>query len=62
MIAAVERILFAKVLASTHGNQGKACELLGLNRSTLRHRLRTLGLALDKIPVEVPKKEPGDGT
>ena len=51
-IAAVERILFAKVLEHTRGNQGKACELLGLNRSTLRHRLRLLGLTNDKIAVD----------
>jgi two-component system, NtrC family, nitrogen regulation response regulator GlnG len=62
VIAAVERVLFTQVLEFTHGNQGKACEILGLNRSTLRHRLRTLGLALDKIPVDVQKKEPEDGT
>jgi two-component system nitrogen regulation response regulator GlnG len=58
VIAAVERVLFAKVLQQTHGNQGKACDLLGLNRSTLRHRLRTLGLALDKVPVNVAKDQP----
>jgi len=57
VIAAVERILFAQVLQHTHGNQGKACELLGLNRSTLRHRLRTLGLAVDKVPVSAPAKD-----
>jgi two-component system nitrogen regulation response regulator GlnG len=45
VIAAVERVLFAKVLQHTHGNQLKASEILGLNRSTLRHRLRALGLA-----------------
>jgi nitrogen regulation protein NR(I) len=61
VIAAVERVLFTQVLEFTHGNQGKACELLGLNRSTLRHRLRTLGLVLDKVPVDAPKKEPEDG-
>ncbi len=57
VIAAVERILFAKVLEHTHGNQAKASELLGLNRSTLRHRLRVLGLAVDKVPVDAPKKD-----
>ena len=51
VIAEVERVLFAKVLQHTHGNQGNACDLLGLNRSTLRHRLRTLGLAVDKLPI-----------
>jgi two-component system nitrogen regulation response regulator GlnG len=62
VIAAVERILFTQVLQNTHGNQGKACELLGLNRSTLRHRLRTLGLAVDKVPVSAPPKESTDRT
>ena len=57
VIAAVERMLFTKVLEHTHGNQGKACEMLGLNRSTLRHRLRILGLGVDKVPVVSPKKE-----
>jgi two-component system nitrogen regulation response regulator GlnG len=57
VIAAVERVLFVKVLQHTHGNQVKASDLLGLNRSTLRHRLRTLGLAMDKGPVIPAKKE-----
>ena len=59
-IAAVERILFAKVLEHTRGNQGKACELLGLNRSTLRHRLRQLGLTIDKIAVDRGPGTPHD--
>jgi two-component system nitrogen regulation response regulator GlnG len=57
VVAAVERVLFTKVLQFTHGNQGKACDLLGLNRSTLRHRLRTLGLAVDKVPINAPKDD-----
>jgi two-component system nitrogen regulation response regulator GlnG len=57
VIAAAERVLFIRVLKHTHGNQARASELLGLNRSTLRHRLRTLGLALDKGPVEATNKE-----
>lgn len=58
VIAAVERTLFSKILEYTHGNQRRACELLGLNRSTLRHRLRMLGLFVDKMPAIAPKKEP----
>jgi two-component system nitrogen regulation response regulator GlnG len=49
VIAAVERVLFTRVLRHTHGHQAQASELLGLNRSTLRHRLKTLGLAVDKV-------------
>jgi two-component system nitrogen regulation response regulator GlnG len=59
VIAAVERVLFTQVLDHTHGNQGKACELLGLNRSTLRHRLRTLGLVLAKVQADPTRKDGG---
>jgi two-component system nitrogen regulation response regulator GlnG len=51
VIAAVERELLAEVLRHTHGHQTQASELLGLSRVTLRHKLRTLGLAVDKILV-----------
>ena len=57
VIDAVERVLFPKILQYTHGNQVKASELLGLNRSTLRHRLRTLGLAMDKGAANAAKKD-----
>jgi two-component system, NtrC family, response regulator AtoC len=57
VVAAVERVLFSKVLQYTRGNQGRASEILGLNRSTLRHRLRSLDLAVDRIPVDFSKKE-----
>jgi two-component system nitrogen regulation response regulator GlnG len=56
VIAAVERELLAEVLRHTHGHQTQASELLGLSRVTLRHKLRTLGLAVDKILVN---DEPG---
>jgi two-component system, NtrC family, nitrogen regulation response regulator GlnG len=54
VIAAVERVLFARVLRQTHGHQSKASELLGLDRSTLRNRLRALGLTVDKMLTEKP--------
>jgi DNA-binding NtrC family response regulator len=44
VIEAVERVLLPRVLQETHGHVGKASELLGLNRSTLRYKLRDLGL------------------
>jgi nitrogen regulation protein NR(I) len=62
VIAAVERVLFARVLQVTHGHQAQASEMLGLNRSTLRHRLRTLGLTVDRVLAETPKKDgPAEG-
>jgi two-component system nitrogen regulation response regulator GlnG len=57
VIETVERVLLAQVLRYTHGHQAQASELLGLNRATLRHKLRSLGLAVDKILVDEPPKE-----
>lgn len=52
VIEEVERTLFTCVLRHTHGHQSKASDLLGLNRATLRTKLRTLGLAVDRVLVE----------
>jgi nitrogen regulation protein NR(I) len=48
VIQSVERVLMPHVLTHTHGNQTQASEILGLNRATLRHKLRSLGLVVDK--------------
>ncbi|HLW64718.1 MAG TPA: sigma-54 dependent transcriptional regulator [Gemmataceae bacterium] len=48
-VEAVERILLPRVLRETHGHQAQASELLGINRATLRHKLRALGLGFDKV-------------
>ena len=47
--ALVEKVLIARVLRHTHGHQVQASEVLGINRTTLRHKLRDLGLALDRV-------------
>jgi two-component system nitrogen regulation response regulator GlnG len=52
VIRDVERILLTQVLRQTHGHQAQASDLLGLNRTTLRNKLRDLGLTLDKIVME----------
>ena len=49
LISVVERELFARVLRHTHGNQVQASDLLGINRTTLRYKLRELGIALDRV-------------
>jgi two-component system nitrogen regulation response regulator GlnG len=40
----VERPLLSICLAATRGNQIRAAQLLGLNRNTLRKKIRDLGL------------------
>jgi len=40
----VERPLFKAVLDYTHGNQSQAAGILGINRGTLRKKLRTYSL------------------
>jgi two-component system nitrogen regulation response regulator GlnG len=48
VVAAVERMLFERVLRATGGHLGRSAERLGLNRSTLRYKLRDAGLSADR--------------
>jgi two-component system nitrogen regulation response regulator GlnG len=59
VVDAVERVLFGRVLRQTRGHQAQASELLGLNRTTLRTRLRALGLAVDKVVSQGDGEEQG---
>jgi two-component system nitrogen regulation response regulator GlnG len=56
VLALVERELIARALRHTHGHQAQASELLGINRATLRHKLRELGIALDKVVTGRPEE------
>jgi two-component system nitrogen regulation response regulator GlnG len=45
----VERELLTRALRATRGHQAQASELLGINRTTLRSKLRELGISLEKV-------------
>jgi two-component system nitrogen regulation response regulator GlnG len=49
VLGLVERPLFRAVLRETGGNQLRAAALLGINRNTLRKKLRALGLKPDGV-------------
>lgn len=44
VLGEVEKPLFKAVLEFTNGNQSEAAEILGINRGTLRKKLRTYNL------------------
>ena len=46
----IERPLIEKVLAVTRGNQLKAAALLGVNRNTLRKKIRELDIEVTRVP------------
>jgi two-component system, NtrC family, nitrogen regulation response regulator GlnG len=50
IVQEIECPLITRVLAVTKGNQIKAAELLGLNRNTLRKKVRNLGIKLQRSP------------
>ncbi|MEW5962932.1 MAG: nitrogen regulation protein NR(I) [Pseudomonadota bacterium] len=50
VIQEVERPLISAALAATRGNQIRAAELLGLNRNTLRSRIKSLDIRVFRGP------------
>lgn len=49
VMALLEKPLLAETLIKTRGNQTKAAEILGLNRGTLRQRLRYHNILKTKV-------------
>jgi two-component system, NtrC family, nitrogen regulation response regulator GlnG len=48
MMEKLDRALIEKMLQTTNGNQIKAAEMLGLNRNTLRAKIRDLGIEVTR--------------
>jgi two-component system nitrogen regulation response regulator GlnG len=53
-VEAVERVLLPAVLNHVRGHQGQASELLGINRATLRTKMKALGIAVDRTVTDEP--------
>jgi two-component system nitrogen regulation response regulator GlnG len=45
---AVDHAILQAVLRETKGNQAKACQMLGISRTTLRAKLQRLGVVIEK--------------
>ncbi len=48
ILEVVDRLLFEAVLERTKGNQLKAARILGINRNTMRAKIKKLGINVDK--------------
>jgi len=48
LITAIERPLITRALQETNGNQIQAAELLGLNRNTLRKKIKDLHIPVKR--------------
>ncbi len=47
--AEVDKVLYEQVLSQVGGHQSQAAEILGISRTTFRHRLQSLGMNVSKI-------------
>ena len=48
VLESIEKPLFEKVLKRTEGNQFKAAKILGLNRNTLKSKMKKLDIKVNK--------------
>ncbi len=49
VIGEIERCLISLVLRETGGNQIRASKILGINRNTLRKKIRDLNIKIDRL-------------
>ena len=49
MLNALDKSLIKNTLVITFGNQLKAARLLGINRNTLRAKVKKLGISLNEV-------------
>jgi len=49
MLEALDKSLIKNTLLVTFGNQVKAARLLGINRNTLRAKIKKLGISLNEV-------------
>jgi two-component system nitrogen regulation response regulator GlnG len=50
ILSEIERFLLQVILDETDGNQLRTADLLGINRNTLRKKIRTLGIEVRQTP------------
>jgi two-component system nitrogen regulation response regulator GlnG len=53
----MERILLSRVLNQTQGNQSQAARLLGISRSSLRNKLRSLDISISHVVSGVEEED-----
>ncbi len=51
MLDALDKSLIKNTLAITFGNQIKAARLLGINRNTLRAKIKKLGISVNEVKI-----------
>jgi len=60
LLREVEFELLTRALRHAHGHQFQTSELLGMSRSTLRYKLRELGISLERVVAEKAEENTGD--
>ncbi|MFQ5866519.1 MAG: helix-turn-helix domain-containing protein [bacterium] len=48
LVSSIEKPLIGRILQNTKGNQLKAASILGINRNTLRSKIKKLGIQIEQ--------------